>query len=72
MQNYIFCFQLALDDRFHLGVRIKIVFDVVVECCMIFGAGIMLRGLGDIVGVVSIVMLEYGSVFPVNVSRNTN
>ena len=46
----------ALDDRFHLGVRIRIVLEVVVACCMIFGAGIMLRDLGDIIGVGSIVM----------------
>ena len=46
----------ALDDRFHLGVRIRIVLEVIAACFMMFGAGVVLNDLGNLFGLGNVVL----------------
>ncbi|WP_419535967.1 MraY family glycosyltransferase [Endozoicomonas sp.] len=40
----------AYDDRFGLGVRIRLLAEVIAACMMIFGAGVVLSDLGNLFG----------------------
>ncbi len=40
----------AYDDRFGLGVRVRLLAEVIAACLMIFGAGVVLTDLGNLLG----------------------
>ena len=45
----------ALDDRFHLGVRIRLLLEIIAACLMMFGAGVVINDLGNLFGLGNIV-----------------
>jgi len=53
----------ALDDRYDLSVRVRIVAQILIASIMIFGAGIYIDSLGDVLGMGNVDIYGLGTVF---------